>query len=262
VIVPAVPEILREFNVENQLYATLLVSIWELGEACGQTFVGPLSELYGRMPVYHTGNVLSIICSVASALSTNISMLIVFRFLNGLCVTSLTLGPSIVGDLFRKETRGSSMAITIALPMISPYFAPIVGSYTAQAKGWRWTIWIYVILIGTITCLSVLFFRETYQVKILERKAERLRKTTNNVLLRSKHQDAINKTTIIKSLTRPLMLLFCSPVVLIISFFTALTYGISYLILTTLARIMESIYGFGQGPVGLPFLGPGGFANF
>ncbi|TGO34114.1 hypothetical protein BHYA_0212g00190 [Botrytis hyacinthi] len=102
-IVPAVPRVLEEFHVTNELHSTLLVSIWELGEVFGPFLVGPLSEIYGRMPVYHVGNILFILCLTGGALSTNMSTLIAFRFLCGLFVCSVTLGPSIVGDLFRKE---------------------------------------------------------------------------------------------------------------------------------------------------------------
>lgn len=131
------PQVLAEFKVTDNLYSTLLVSIWELGEGVGPFLIAPLSEIYGRLPVYHLGNVLFLLCSVASALSTNISMLVAFRFLNGSVVTALTLGPSIVGDLFAKEERGSAMALAIVFPLVGPIAAPLVGGYTAQAKGVR-----------------------------------------------------------------------------------------------------------------------------
>ena len=227
-----------------------------MGEGIGPFFVGPFSELFGRMPVYHLGNILFILCSIASALSTNISMLMAFRFLNGLVITSLTLGPRIVGDLFKKEERGSAMAIAIAFPLIGPFASPIVGAYVAQAKGWRWTIWIIVMTVGTVTLLSLALVRETYKVKILQRKAERLRKGTGNHLLRSKYQDATERTSFSASMLRPMRMML-SPIVSIVALYTALTYGISYLILTTLTEIMQNNYGFGQGAVGLTFLGRG-----
>ena len=257
-IVPAVPQILDEFHIdEDNLYSTLLTSVWELGECIGPFLVGPLSELYGRMPVYHTGNVLFIICSIACALSTSISMLVAFRFLNGLVVTFLTLASSVVGDLFEKENRGSALAIAIALPLTGPFIAPVIGGCTAEAKGWRWTIWIVVIAVGSFACLSLVFFRETYQVKILNRKADRLRRETGNDGLRSKHQDTVNRYSFPQSIKRPIQMLFLSPVVIIIALYTAITYGLSYLILTTLTEVMQNTYGFGQGAVGLTFLGRG-----
>ncbi|ATZ54111.1 hypothetical protein BCIN_10g01310 [Botrytis cinerea B05.10] len=254
-IVPAVPKVMEEFHVTNELYSTLLVSIWELGEVFGPFLVGPLSELYGRMPVYHTGNILFILCLTGGALSTNMSMLIAFRFLCGLVVSSVTLGPSIVGDLFRKEDRGTAMSVAIAFPLLGPFAGPVIGSYITEAKGWRWSIWIVVIAVGAVTCFGFLTFRETYKVKLVQRKVERLRKSTGNEHLRSKYESSGKHADLKDSLLRPIKMLFLSPIVFIISFFTALVYGISYVILTTLTPILEDNYGLGQGPVGLAFLG-------
>ncbi|CAG8958213.1 hypothetical protein HYFRA_00000566 [Hymenoscyphus fraxineus] len=254
IIVPAVPQVLDEFNTNDGLYSTILVSIWELGEGFGPFLVGPLSETYGRMPIYHAGNLLFIICSVASALSTNISMLVAFRFLNGFVITSSTLGPSIIGDLFHSENRGKAMALAISLPLIGPFVAPIMGSVIAASLGWRWTIWIVVIAVGAITCLSFVVFRETYPSKILEQRAERMRRETGNLSPYSKHENKGNNS-FVKSMTRPMRILFRSPIVFIISFYTALTYGLSYLILTTLTQVMEENYGFNEGNVGYLFLG-------
>ena len=257
IIVPAAPQVLRDFRTDSALYQILLVSIWDLGEGCGPFFVAPLSELYGRMPVYHAGNALAIICSISAALSSNISMLIAFRFLNGFVMTALTLSPSIAGDLFRKEERGTAMAVSIGFQLIGPFIGPILGGYIAANLGWRWTIWVITIAVGVVASFSLIFCRETYQVKILERKTERLRKETGNQALMSKHHEAVNTTSVVQSLVRPVRMIFCAPIVGIISLYTAFSYGLSYLILTTLTEIMETTYQFGQGPVGLAFLGCG-----
>ncbi|KAF3388089.1 hypothetical protein DPV78_012028 [Talaromyces pinophilus] len=255
IIVPAVPLILHEFNMSSDsLDSTLLVSIWDLGEVAGQFLVGPLSERYGRMPVFHAGNVFFILCSVAAALSTNMSMLVVFRFLNGVAVTSITLGPSMVGDVFQKEQRGTAMSITIAVPLMGPYIAPIVGGYVADALGWRWIIWLLAIIVAVVTVLSFAVFRETYRVKILQRKAARLRKETGNENFQSAQQEDMQ---LLGTLIQPMRILFSSAIVFVISFYTALTYGISYVILTTLAEIMQETYRVGEGPLGLLFLGRG-----
>ncbi|KAB8264379.1 major facilitator superfamily domain-containing protein [Aspergillus pseudonomiae] len=260
IIVPAVPIILSHFQVSGNLYQPLIVSIWELGEGVGSFVVGPLSELYGRNVVYHGGNILFILCSVAAALSHNVSMLVAFRFINGMAVTSLTLAPSIIGDLFVQEERGAAMAVAIALPLIGPCVAPIVGGFVNSALGWRWTIWIMAIAVGSVSLLSLAVFKETYRFKIQQQSRKSTEKKqdrgdgNHNIPSSSSHPSA-PRDTILKSIVRPARILFSSPVVLVTSLYTALTYGISYLILTTLAEIMQKTYGFGEGPVGITFLG-------
>jgi MFS family permease len=184
---------------------TLLSFLFATIFGCGQLFVGPLSELYGRMPVYHAGNVFFIVCSVTAALSTNMPMLISFLFLNGVAITSLTLGPNIVGDVFKKEERGTAMSIAIALPLLGPFIAPIVGGYVAGAFGWRWTIWLVASVVGAVTLLSFAVFKETYKVKILQVKATCLRKQTGNENFQSSRQE---KKRLLRALIKPMHLLF------------------------------------------------------
>lgn len=256
-IVPAAPQVLEEFGVNNQFYLTLLVSIWELGEGVGPFLIAPLSERFGRLPVLHCGNILFILCGIGGALSINISMLVAFRFLNGLVTTSGTLGPSIVADLFPKEKRGTAMALAIAIPMTGPFISPVIGSYIAAAAGWRWTVWLNVIAAGAFTVPLFLCFRETYQLKILERRVRKMRADTGNSSLKSRFQDTVDKDKRVAALMRPFMMLLFAPTVSIVSAMGAFTYGISFVLLTTLTSVMQEVYGFGHGPVGLAFLGRG-----
>ncbi|KAE8319489.1 major facilitator superfamily domain-containing protein [Aspergillus transmontanensis] len=227
IIVPAVPVILSHFHVSGYLYQPLIVSIWELGEGVGSFLVGPLSEQYGRNIVYHGGNILFILCSVAAALSQNISMLVAFRFINGMAVTSLTLAPSIIGDLFVQEERGTAMAVAIALPLIGPCVAPIVGGFVNSALGWRWTIWIMAIAVGSVSLLSLAVFKETYRFKIQQQSRKSTdrsqdRKDRNHRNPSSSAHPSAPRDIILQSIVRP---------------------------------IMQKTYGFGEGPVGITFLG-------
>ena len=54
---------------------------------------------------------------------------------------------------------------------------------------------------------------------------------------------------------RPLKMVLFSPIVSIVSVYTALTYGLSDLVITTLTEVMEQTYHFGQGIVRLAFVG-------
>jgi MFS family permease len=49
--------------------------------------IAPLSEMYGRLPLYHICNVLFIVFTVAAAVAANMSQFIVFRFFMG-CETT------------------------------------------------------------------------------------------------------------------------------------------------------------------------------
>ena len=255
---PAAPLILEDLHSSNVLYTTILVSIWELGEAVGLMVIGPLSEIYGRLPVYHIANTLFVVFSIAGAVSSNLDMLVAFRFLNGTTVASLTLNPAIVGDMFMAEERGGKMAIMSLAPLLGPVAGPVIGGYLAQSLGWRWTFWLPALLAATCEVLFILVVRETYKVKILERKARRLRKATGDESLRSVHDAGLSYGEALKrSAIRPARMLLFSPVILILSIYVAVVYGYLYLVMTTITEVFEDRYHIPSNSVGLTFLGLG-----
>ena len=257
-VAPATPQLLKEFHSDNHLESTLLVSIWELGEVLGPLIIAPLSEVIGRLPVYHTANILFITFSCAAAKSSSIDMLIAFRFLNGLTVASTTLNSCIVGDMFKQDERGRAMSVMGMTPFIAPVLGPIIGGFLSEAAGWRWTIWIIAIVTAVFEVCLLITLRESYKVMIIEKKASRLRKMTGNHLLWSRYSEGISSSAIlVQSFVRPMQLLFTSPIVLIISICGGLACSYTYVIITTISGIFEQVYDFAEGPVGLSFLGLG-----
>lgn len=256
-IVPTAPQILQEFHSHSSVDQTLLVTIWELGEGIGPFFIAPLSERFGRLPVFHIGNLLALCCLVASALSVNIPMLIAFRFLTGCSLSILTLGPAIVGDLFDMEQTGLTMALVMGTQMIADFISPIAGSYIAEGLGWRWSIWLAAIVLGFFSLLLLAVLRETYSVVLLRRKAERLQaECPDDKKYNSKHQAQIDASTMLESAIKPMQILAQSPILILTTSYMAITYALVSLILATLTETMESTYPgvFSSGSIGLTFL--------
>jgi MFS family permease len=82
-VAPAIPQLMSQFHFESDILGSFIVSIYILGYVFGPLVVAPLSELYGRLPIYHFCNIGFIVTSIACAVSTNVHMLIGFRFLSG-----------------------------------------------------------------------------------------------------------------------------------------------------------------------------------
>ncbi|KAJ9487232.1 hypothetical protein VN97_g6098 [Penicillium thymicola] len=183
---PVTLPILADFHSTNVLYRTLIVSIWELGEIVSPLFWGPLSELYGRRWVLNIANLLFVAFLAGTALSTNIQILIVFRFLSGLATACSPIGPGIVKDLFEEEYRGRAMSIMSLAGVVGPVIGPVIGSYLGERAGWRWVFWLLTIISSGLSILMLIIYRETYKVIILERKAKKLRRETDKPEQRSR----------------------------------------------------------------------------
>jgi multidrug resistance protein len=258
-VAPGVPLILKEFNSTNETIGAFVVSIYILGYATGPLIIAPLSELYGRLYVYHANNVLFIIWTIACALAPNVGVLLVFRFFAGIAGSCpITIGGGSIADMIKQERRGGAMAIFALGPILGPVIGPVAGGYLSEAEGWRWVFWVIAIAGGVAAFFSFIFMRETYPPVLLARKVARLRKEQDNPNLRSKLASDKSPGAYFKqSIIRPTKMLFKSPIVLTLSIYMAVVYGYLYLLFTTITLVFERDYGFSQGNVGLTYLGIG-----
>jgi MFS family permease len=48
-----IPEVMKDFGSSSQTMTAFVVSVYVLGFAFGPLVIAPLSEIYGRVPVYH-----------------------------------------------------------------------------------------------------------------------------------------------------------------------------------------------------------------
>ncbi|OJD35663.1 major facilitator superfamily protein [Diplodia corticola] len=258
---PGVPLVMREFGSGSTVLATFVVSVYVLGFALGPLFLAPLSEVYGRNPVYHVCNVFFTIFTVCCAVSQNMGMLIVFRFLAGLAgVSVVTCGSGSIADMLPAEHRGGAMAIWSMGPLLGPIIGPIAGGYLTEAEGWRWVFWIITIISGVITVVAWFTLKETYHPVLLERKAARLRESTGNPAYRSKFASttpAAKSDVFRHALARPLKLLLFSPIVTLMCLYIAIAYGILYILFTTFTFVFEEVYHFSTSSAGLTYIGSG-----
>lgn len=148
---PGVPDVLEDFNSSNAQLGSFVVSVYVLGYAFGPLIIAPLSELYGRLVIYHSCNVLFVIFTVACAVSSNLDMLIAFRFFAGTVGSApLTIGGGTIADMIVQEQRGGYMAIWALGPLMGPVIGPVAGGYISDAVGWRWVFWVIAITVCTL----------------------------------------------------------------------------------------------------------------
>lgn len=126
---PGADALCAEFGIKNSTIAALTVTIYILGFALGPLFISPLSEIYGRLIVYHVGNGVYLGFTVGCALSTNTAMFMVFRFMCGVAAASpMSIGGGTIADLYRQEERGKAMALFGLGPLLGPvwfYILPV-----------------------------------------------------------------------------------------------------------------------------------------
>ncbi|CCF33710.1 hypothetical protein CH063_05851 [Colletotrichum higginsianum] len=254
---PGAQYLVEEFQITNSMIASLTVSVYVLGYCVGPFLIAPLSEIYGRLVIYHVCNLFYEIFTVGCALSVNPSMFLAFRFLSG-CAGSapMAVGGGTIADMHKADERGKAMAIFSLGPLLGPVIGPVVGGFLTQYSGWRWTFWTIFILAGVLSLVSVVFMRETFEPVLLEKKAALLRKQTGNDRLRARTNKNITRWQLLaRAIVRPTKMLIFSPIILLISLYCAFMFGLTYLLYTTFPSVFQVKYGWGPSTAGLAYLG-------
>ncbi|KAH8646838.1 major facilitator superfamily domain-containing protein [Xylariales sp. PMI_506] len=224
-------QILADFKSTNPTLAAFVTTVYLIGYACGPLVIAPLSELYGRAPLYNICNILFIVFNVCCSASGSLAGLIVCRLLAGTAGSCpLTIGAGSIADMIPHERRGLAMAMWAMGPLLGPSIGP----------------------------LGMIFLKESCAYAILERKTKRLKKETGNKNLRpARHTGESGVAYIASAMGRPLKLLFGSPIVFLLSLYGATIYSYLYLCFTTFPRVFQGQYGFSVGSTGLVYLGIG-----
>jgi multidrug resistance protein len=217
----------------------------------------PLSEVLGRRIIYATTLLLAVIFVIPCAVAPNIQTLLVCRAIDGIAFSApMTLVGGTLADLWRTEERGVPMAAFSAAPFIGPAIGPLIGGFLSDAAGWRWLYWIQLIFAGVVYILITFTVPETYAPTILAKRAKKLRaETGDNTHVTEQDLDMRPFSERLKIfLIRPFQLLFGEPIVLMISVYMSVLYGLLYMFFVAFPIIYQGGKGYSSGITGLMFI--------
>ncbi|MCJ1274476.1 hypothetical protein MMC21_002272 [Puttea exsequens] len=259
-VAPALGSIAKDFGITNEVESQLVLSIFVLAYAIGPLFLGPLSEIYGRVIVLQIANLFYLVFNIACGASKKKGEMIAFRFLSGLGGSApLALGGGVLSDCWRAEERGKAISIYSLAPLLGPAVGPIAGGFIAEKTTWRWAFWATSIADGIIQISGLFFLQETYPPLLLHKKAEKLRSETGNFALHTEfeHPERSLANTMKRSLVRPFKLLGTQPIVQALALYMAYLYGLMYLVLSTFPGLWTNQYQESVGTGGLNYISLG-----
>lgn len=124
--------------------------------------------------------------------------------------------------------------------------------------GWRWVEGFLAACAGVVWILMALFLPETYAPVLLHQRAAKLSSMTGKCY-RSQMEIEGGKPPLTKRLkitfSRPWVLLLGEPIVLALTTYAALIYGVLYMLFEAIPIVYEDNRGWNAGVGGLPFLG-------
>ncbi|KAJ1029291.1 hypothetical protein NDA13_002542 [Ustilago tritici] len=252
-----IPQLEAEFGFGREV-AILSLSIFVAGYCLGPLLWGPLSEQFGRKPVFIAAMFVYTCFNVGCALSKNTASILVFRFLAGTFAASpLTNSGGLIADLWDAKTRGIALSLFSLAPFAGPALGPIVSGFIAvSGTSWRWLFWVCTIFSGVCLALVIFTLPETYAPIILLRKARRIRKETGDdrykapiELVKIEWKDRLNKT-----LLKPFIMLGQEPMLLVMTIYLSFVYGVVYLLFEAYPIVFSLGHGFNAGISGVMFV--------
>ncbi|KAI0746294.1 MFS polyamine transporter [Daedaleopsis nitida] len=258
----SVVRIALEFGVSTEV-GYLVTSVFLCGYVVGPLLWGPGSELYGRRIVLRVSLISYFLFHLGQALATNITTLLITRFLTGVFGSSpLTICAGVIVDVWDPVNLGRATVLFSAGVFFGPVLGPVAGGLLANSSlDWRWVFWVMMIFAGVCITLVLLFIPETYAPVLLQRKAERLRKADpkNNAELYAEHErsDWSVNGVLHRTLYRPVKMLINEPILLLITIYISLVYGILYALFQAIPFIFLTTRRFDIGQAGLIFIGVG-----
>ena len=254
-------QVRQHFHVGTEV-VTLGLSLFVLGFAVGPIIFAPLSELYGRQPVFVGTYGALAVFNAGAAGAKNIQTLLVLRFFAGVFGSSpLTNAGGQIADMYGPRLVGLAMSLFVVAPYIGPALGPIIGGYIGETAGWRWVEGFLAAFTGAIWLLGIIYIPETYAPVLLRKRAQRLSKTLNDQIFQSKLEIEKGATSakevFTRSLSRPWLLLFMEPIVLFLSIYMAIIYGTLYMFFGAFPIVYQEQRGWSEGLGGLAFIGVG-----
>jgi EmrB/QacA subfamily drug resistance transporter len=136
-------------DLERSLHASLLALVWViLAYLIAATVLvlmaGRLSDLFGRKRAYVGGFVVFALASLGAGFSSDASILIVWRVLQGIGSAFLFANAAaLVTDAFPREELGLAMGTNTMVAAIGLAIGPVLGGALVDIS-WHWVFWFNV----------------------------------------------------------------------------------------------------------------------
>lgn len=250
-------QIQRDFDA-SPLICALGLSTFVFGISFGPLLTAPLSEYYGRRPIYLVSWSAFIVWTIPSAVAQNMETLTVTRFFDGLTGSSfLSVAGGTVGDIFHTDDIQKPMVLISLAPFIGPSIGPILGGLINFYLDWRWTYYIALIWATFVLVAIILAAPETYHPVLLKSKAQKLRDATGDIRYwaPAENFDRSSRRIVALSLLRPFQLLFLEPMCLSLNIYSAILLGILYIFFAKLPETFRTTHSMNLWQSCLTFLG-------
>jgi EmrB/QacA subfamily drug resistance transporter len=159
-VAPAIPEIQHEFHTSTTSAAWVLTA-YLLSASIFTPVLGRLGDMFGKERMLVGTLVVLAFGTLLAAISTNISVLIAGRVIQGAGGAIFPLAFGIIRDEFPRERIPHGIALISAILGIGGGLGIVLAGPIIDALSIHWLFWIPLVLIVIATVLAILFVPES-----------------------------------------------------------------------------------------------------
>jgi MFS transporter, DHA1 family, multidrug/chloramphenicol efflux transport protein len=237
-VMPGMIDVVNTFHGQESDIAMSL-TLYILGGASLQLFLGPLSDAYGRRPVMLTGAVVFLFFTVLIAYSVSMHQFLMARFFEGmgLCFISV-IGYATLQEIFEEMDAVRLMAMMANISILAPLLGPVAGALFVHYLNWRF-IFIIIAIFSFISAVG-LWWKMPESVGQTKRDGSLIPRVplSPKSVMSNYHQLFKNSTFLFSSAALGLVGLPCVAWI-----------GLSPIILVTVGKLSLVEYGLWQIPV-------------
>lgn len=126
-------EMMIDFNISSEPVVTLGITTYLLGLAMGSVILAPLSEMYGRRPVYMVCMFVFMVLIIPCGIGSTLTEVLVVRFFGAAAGSAMVANsPGSVSDIVTDEYRALALSLWSIGPLNGPTFGPLIGGFSTQ----------------------------------------------------------------------------------------------------------------------------------
>jgi MFS transporter, DHA1 family, multidrug resistance protein len=160
IYLPALP-MLRQALSADEAQTLFTLSAFFIGFGLGQLLLGPLSDRFGRKRPLVGGLAIYIVASIACALATSMSDVVLWRFVQAFGGSVVpTVVQAMVRDLYDRNQSARILSLNMLVTASAPVVAPLIGGQVLLWFDWRAIFWVLVGF-GLVSLLAASALPET-----------------------------------------------------------------------------------------------------
>ena len=160
VVVAALPEVMVDLEIPltDLDTAAWIVTAYLIAYTVAMPLAGRLSDVYGRVRMFHAALIVFSIGSALVAMATTFNWIVPARVIQAIGGgATVPIGIAMAVSVVSKEKRGIAIGLVAASAEAGSVIGPLYGGAIIEWIGWRWIFWLDVpqsiLLIGLMAVL-------------------------------------------------------------------------------------------------------------